>query len=118
MSGAERGSGTLLVTLVAVLLAVAASILLLAGAALAGIQQVRSAADLVALSAAAAQAGGAEPCAAADQFAVANQVELRECRVAGDLLDFVVTVTVAAPPDSLPGRLGFTTRSHAGWLVS
>lgn len=118
MTHAERGSGTLLMTVAVVLLAVVASVLLLVGTALAGIQRVRSAADLVALSAASAQADGADPCAAADRIAAANQVELRECGTAGDLLDFVVTVTVAAPPDSLPGRLGFTTVSHGGWVMS
>lgn len=118
MTGRERGSGTLLVTVAVILLAVAASVLLLVGAALTSVQRVRSAADLVAVSAASAQAAGEDPCVAALRIADANQVELRDCRAAGDLLDFVVTVTIAAPPDSLPGRFGFTTRSHAGWVVS
>ncbi|MCW5951799.1 MAG: flp pilus-assembly TadE/G-like family protein [Propionibacteriaceae bacterium] len=118
MTGEERGSGTLLVTVAVVLLAVVASVLLLFGTALTGIQRVRSAADLVAISAASAQAVGEDPCAAALRIATANQVELRECRAAGDLLDFVVTVTIAAAPDSLPGRFGFTARSHAGWVSS
>ena len=117
MTRDERGSGTLLVVAGVVLAAVAASVLVLVGIALTGIQRVRSAADLVALSAATAQANGDEPCVAAAQLAAANQVELRDCRAAGDLLDFVVTVTVAAPSDSLPGRFGFTTRSHAGWVL-
>lgn len=118
MSRGEQGSGTLLVTMAVMLLAVAAAGLLLIGAAVTAIQQVRSAADLVAVSAASAQAGGDRPCAAAARIAVANQVELRDCQAAGDLIDFAVTVTVAAPPDSLPGRFGFTTRSHAGWVSS
>lgn len=114
----ERGSGTLLMTVAVVLLGVGGAIALLVGGALAAVQQLQSAADLVALSAAAAQADGEDACAAARPIAQANRVELRQCQVAGDLLDFVVTVTVAAEPDSLPGRLGFTTRSHAGWVVS
>lgn len=118
MTGDERGSGTLLVTVAVVVLAVAAAVLVLAGAALAAIQRVRSAADLVALSAASAQADGEDPCAAAFRIAVANEVELHDCQAAGDWLDFAVTVTVAAPSDSLSGRFGFTTRSHAGWVRS
>lgn len=118
MTGSERGSGSLLVAAAVLVIAVATSVVVLAGSALLGVQRVRAAADLVAVSAAAAQADGGDPCAAAARVAVANQVELRECVVAGDLLDFAVTVTVAAPADSLPGRWGFTSRSHAGWMVS
>lgn len=117
MKGVERGSGTLLVTATVVVLGVGSAVAVLVGGALASVQQTRSAADLVALSAAVAQADGADACAAAGQIARENRVELSECRTAGDLLEFVVSVTVAAP-DSLPGRLGFTARSHAGWVVS
>ena len=118
MTGAERGSGSLMMAGGVVLLAVAGVVAVGVGSGLAGVQRVREAADLVALSAAAANADGRDACAAAARIAAANQVELRGCETAGDLLDFVVTVTVAAPADSLPGRLGFTTRSHAGWVVS
>lgn len=118
MSDGERGSGTLLMAAGVMLLAIAASVLLLVGAGLTGVQRVRSAADLVAVSAATAQASGEDPCLVAARIAVANQVELRGCESAGDLLDFVVTVTVAAPAGSLPARFGFTARSHAGWVVS
>lgn len=115
--GAERGSGTLMMTVAVVLLAVGAAVVVGVGGALASIQQTQSAGDLVAVSAAAAQAEGKDACVAAGEIARANRVELSSCRTAGDLLDFVVTVTVAAP-DSLPGRLGFTARSHAGWTVT
>lgn len=118
MTREERGSGTLLVAVAVVLLAVVAAVLLLVGAALTGIRQVRSASDLVAVSAASAQANGEPPCVAAARMAEANHVELRDCQAAGDLIDFVVTVTIAAPADSLPGKFGFTTRSHAGWVSS
>lgn len=116
MTGTERGSGTLLMTSVVVVLGVMAAVVVLLGAGVAGIQQTQSAADLVAVSAAAAEAAGEDACAAAARIAAANQVELRDCATAGDLLDFVVTVTVAPPPGSLPAGLGFTTRSHAGWV--
>ena len=114
----EHGSGTLLMALGVVLLGVGASIAVLVGGVLMSTQQVRSAADLVALSAAAAQADGGGACTAAGQLARANRVVLTDCQTAGDLLDFAVSVTVVAPPDSLPGMLGFTTQSHAGWVVS
>ncbi len=113
--GEERGSGTLLMFAAVVLIGALAA----AGIAVAGvwvaIQRVQAAADLVAVSAAAAQAGGQDACVAAGRLARANQVELRDCSIAGDLIDFAVTVTIAAPPGSLP--VDFTTRSHAGWVA-
>jgi hypothetical protein len=57
------------------------------------------AADLVALSAAAIfrDSGGAEseaPCAAARAAAEANSVEVTDCTVAGDAVDYAVSVSV------------------------
>ena len=54
MTGSERGSGSLLVAAAVLVIAVAASVVVLAGSALLGVQRVRAAADLVAVSAAAA----------------------------------------------------------------
>ena len=113
----ERGSGTMLVVAAVLLIALAGTVVMLVGGTLAAVERVRGAADLVAVSAAAAQADGGDACVAASRIATANQVELRNCRTAGDLLDFVVTVTVAAPAGSLPDRFGYTARSHAGWVV-
>ena len=118
MTGGERGSGSLMTAFGVVLFGVVAAVVVLVGSGLAAAQRVRQAADLVAVSAAAASADGGDACAAAARIAAANQVELRGCEAAGDLLDFAVTVTVAAPADSLPGRLGFVTRSYAGWVLS
>lgn len=107
----------MLVVAAVLLIALAGTVVMLVGGTLAAVERVRGAADLVAVSAAAAQADGGDACVAASRIATANQVELRNCRTAGDLLDFVVTVTVAAPAGSLPDRFGYTARSHAGWVV-
>ena len=100
-----------------VLISLAGAAVMVVASALMVVERVRGAADLVAVSAAAAQADGGDACVAASRIATANQVELRDCRTAGDLLDFVVTVTVAAPAGSLPDRFGYTARSYAGWVV-
>jgi secretion/DNA translocation related TadE-like protein len=77
------------------------------------------AADLAALSGAAAHTRGRDACAAAGGVARANQVSLAGCRVSGDSFDFVVEVTVVrhlrAPP-GLPGTV--TAKAEAGRLAA
>lgn len=73
--------------------------------------RVDGAAELVALSAAAARADGADACGTAAAVASANRVHLSACRVEGD--DVVVEVTATAPlPWQLDGRL--VARARAG----
>lgn len=118
-SGSEAGSGTLLVVAALLLAGIAVAVVLVLATAIAGWQRVRGAADLVALSAAVAYADGGNACRAAADIAAENQVELRRCVLAGDLLDFAVTVEVgvAADPDTLlPTDLVAT--SHAGALTT
>ena len=119
----ERGSGTVLVAgVVLVLMAVTAALLVIGGYLIAA-DRARGAADLVAVSAAAEQAGGGHGCRSAERLAERNGVELVRCVVAGDSLDFVVSVTVRQPfrvrlpllPSGVPatshaGRLGVVSR--------
>ena len=73
--------------------------------------RVDGAAELAALSAAAARSNGGDPCDTAGVIAVANRVELTSCRVEGD--DVVIEVTATVPlPWQLDGRL--TARARAG----
>jgi len=114
----ERGSGTVLVAgVVFVLMAVTAAILVVGGYLVAA-DRARGAADLVAVSAAAEQAGLGPGCRVAAGIARLNGVELVRCVVEGDSLDFVVTVTVRQPVrvrlPLLPGEVLAT--SHAGRL--
>jgi len=119
----ERGSGTLLVAgVVFVLMAITAAILVVGGYLVAA-DRARGAADLVAVSAAAEQAGLGQGCRVAASVARLNGVQLMRCLVEGDSLDFVVSVTVRQPvrtrlpllPDGVPatshaGRLGVMSR--------
>lgn len=103
-----------------VLAGVTGSLVMAVATALAAAERVRGAADLVAVSAAAEYASGSDACLAAARIATANRVELRECSVVGDELDFAVTVVVGMPADGRPGLLpaDFASRAHAGWLVT
>ncbi len=118
VSCGQRGSGTALVAgALLVAMVVAAAVLVVAGY-LTAAHRARAAADLVALSGAAAQAHGEDPCRAAARAAAANRVRLSACRVRGDSLDHVVSVAVALgvpnPAPVLPGEVQAT--AHAGRL--
>ncbi|QLQ14780.1 MAG: hypothetical protein HZY73_02475 [Micropruina sp.] len=79
---------------------------------------VRGAADLAALSGAKAREAGADACAAAGRIASRNDVRITTCRVAGDWMDFVVSVDVQRDVSigwaGLPGVVRAT--AHAGRL--
>jgi secretion/DNA translocation related TadE-like protein len=57
--------------------------------------RARAAADLAALSGAAAYQQGQDPCGQADRTARGNGATVRHCDRVGDHFDFVVTVRVA-----------------------
>lgn len=101
---ASAGNGTVLVaTVVGLSLLMAAALALLISCA-AGAEKANAAADLVALSGAAAYVSGEGACRGADRAAAANGVQLTGCRASGDILEFVVTVEVTLPiPQALPG---------------
>jgi secretion/DNA translocation related TadE-like protein len=101
---ASAGAGTVLVaTVIWLSLLLAAGVALVAGYAAAA-QKANAAADLVALSGAAAQESGEGACRGAARLAQANGVRLVSCRVAGDILEFAVAVQIEFPiPRALPG---------------
>jgi secretion/DNA translocation related TadE-like protein len=91
----ERGSATaLMIGIMGVVMALSSAALVIAGYAL-GFHQARAAADLSALSAAAAFQQGREPCAQAALTAKQNGARVDRCSQVGDAVDFVVTVRVS-----------------------
>ncbi|SDR73676.1 helicase/secretion neighborhood TadE-like protein [Friedmanniella luteola] len=112
----QRGSASILVAgvlgVVVVLVGVA---LLVAGYAMAQ-HRVRAAADLAAVSGAAAFAGGRDACAQARRTAGANGASLLTCSTVGDPVEYVVSVRVALGVGTrvpgLPTRV--VSEAHAG----
>lgn len=110
----DRGSGTVLVLTVAVLVVLTATVL----AALASVAVARhraaGVADLAALAAAdRAHLGAEEACAVAERVATAAGASVVRCRVAGD----VAQVTAQVRPAGRLGELGAATgRARAGPL--
>ncbi len=100
----QQGSGTVLVAAVMLVLMVLAGGLLVVAGYVAAVHHARAAADLAALSGAAAQARGQDACRVANGMAWENRVRLAACHVRGDSLDFVVSVSVAQPVPN-PGPL-------------
>jgi secretion/DNA translocation related TadE-like protein len=90
----ERGSATaLMIGIMGVVVALSGAALVIAGYAV-GFHRARAAADLSALSAAAAFQQGREPCAQAALTAKQNGARVDRCSQVGDAVDFVVTVRV------------------------
>ena len=91
----ERGSATaLMIGIMGVVVALSSAALVIAGYAV-GFHRARAAADLSALSAAAAFQQGREPCAQAALTAKQNGALVDRCGQVGDAVDFVVTVRVS-----------------------
>lgn len=105
----QRGSGTLLVAAVVLVAMVITAAGLLIGVYAVAQRDAANAADLAALSGAAQyeadqyangqyandqQPNSASACGAARRIAAKNGAELTKCKVSGDSLDFVVSVTV------------------------
>jgi secretion/DNA translocation related TadE-like protein len=113
----QRGSGTLLVAGALLVVVVIAGIALVLVGYIAAQHGAAGAADLAALSGAAAYVRGDDACAAVRTVARANGANLKSCAVAGDSFDFVVTITVTkqlrAPP-GLPATV--TASAEAGRL--
>jgi secretion/DNA translocation related TadE-like protein len=90
----QRGSGTVLMaSIMSVVVALSAVATMVAGYLLSH-RQARSAADLAALSGAAAYAAGHDACSMARRTARQNGARVSRCHRAGDEVDFVVTVRV------------------------
>ena len=91
----ERGSATALMAgIMGVAVALSGAGLVIAGYAV-GYHRARAAADLSALSGAAAFQQGREPCAQAARTARQNGARVVRCSQVGDAVDFVVTVRVS-----------------------
>lgn len=105
----QRGSASLLVAVGMLVVVLITGVGLLLGAVVVGRSRVQGAADLAALAAAEEQRAGGEGCGVARASAQRNRVRLVRCGVAGDEVEFVVTVRVAA---ALPVGL-FGLRSDA-----
>jgi secretion/DNA translocation related TadE-like protein len=114
----ERGSATVLMA------AIMGMVVTLGGAAmviagyLVGHHRARSAADLAALSGAAAHVRGENVCDEARRIARQNGAKVIRCSWVGDDIDFVVTVrTSVATPSRLPGLpRSIAAEAYAGRL--
>jgi secretion/DNA translocation related TadE-like protein len=99
----ERGSGSvLMVAVMVVVLALSGAAILIAGYLVAA-HRAKSVADLAALSGATAVLEGGDGCATAGSVATRSGVSVSSCQQIGDQIDFVVTVTATVTvPVSLP----------------
>jgi secretion/DNA translocation related TadE-like protein len=79
-----------------VVVALSSAALVIAGYAV-GYHRARAAADLSALSGAAALQQGRDPCTQAARSARGNGAQVVRCNQVGDAVDFVVTVRVSIP---------------------
>jgi secretion/DNA translocation related TadE-like protein len=114
---AQRGAGTVLIAGVMVVVAMVAVVAIAVGGYDTAQRATSGAADLVALSGAAGYRNGGDACADAREAAKANAVELTACAVAGDALDFAVSVTVRRHGELLLGMsVDVTATSVAGHL--
>lgn len=116
-AGSQRGAGTLMAAIL-VLAMLALMGLLAAGAYAARARAVtEGAADLAAVAGGHAQLAGLAACTAAERTAQGNEVELEDCRVAGDEVEFVVTVTVRHRVTWGPWTQTLQARANAGVLT-
>jgi secretion/DNA translocation related TadE-like protein len=94
-AGSELGSASVLMAgILGVVVALSSAALVIAGYAV-GYHRARAAADLSALSGAAAFQDGRDPCAQAALTARFNGARVDRCSQVGDALGFVVTVRVS-----------------------
>jgi len=112
----QRGVATvMMVGVLAVVMLISGAAMIVAGYAL-GHHRARAAADLAALSAAAAFEQGGDGCAQARRTAAANGAKVTSCEQIGDIVDFVFTVKVGLRATirvaGLPGTI--RAEAHAG----
>jgi secretion/DNA translocation related TadE-like protein len=118
-AGSELGSATVLMAgILGVVVALSSAALVIAGYAV-GYHRARAAADLSALSGAAAFQQGRDPCAQAALTALTarfNGARVDRCSQVGDSVDFVVTVrvSVAARTRMPPMPRTVAAEAHAG----
>jgi secretion/DNA translocation related TadE-like protein len=113
---AELGSASVLMAgILGVVITFSSAALVIAGYAV-GYRRARAAADLSALSAAAAFQHGRDPCAQAARTAGHNGARVDSCSRVGDAVDFVVTVRVSVVAGTRLPQLPRTVAAaaHAG----
>lgn len=98
----ERGSGTVLVLVVMMMLGITGGSVALVGAAIGVRHRAETAADLAALSGAAALARGTPPCPIAARIARVNGATVETCNVAGAMVNVTVTLQPQGPLARLP----------------
>ena len=105
----------LMIGIMAVVVLLVGAALLIAGYLLAH-HRARAAADLAALSGATAYAAGNDACTQARRTARANGAQITSCELAGDPVDFVVTVRTKVPVGVRIGGLprSVAAEAHAG----
>ena len=127
----ERGSALLLAAVVAVLIVVLTTVLVVAGLVRAAGERTRGAADLAALAGArvldehagrtpggpGAERSGDEACAVASAAARLNGTETTACTVAGDEVEYVVTVAVRTEFRVLGLTFPLQARANAGMVT-
>jgi secretion/DNA translocation related TadE-like protein len=112
----EIGSASvLMIGIVGVIVVLSSAALVIGGYAV-GYHRARAAADLSALSGAAAYQQGREPCAEAAKTARQNGARVERCDLVGDAIDFVITVRVAVVARTRIPQLPRTVaaEAHAG----
>ena len=112
----ERGSASVLMTgMMGVVVALSSTALVIAGYAT-GYHRARAAADLSALSGAAAFRQGYDACAQVRQTARQNGARVERCDLVGDAIAFVVTVRVSVAARTRIPQLPRTVaaEAHAG----
>jgi secretion/DNA translocation related TadE-like protein len=112
----ELGNASVLIAgILGVVVALSSAALVIAGYAV-GHRRARVAADLSALSAAAAFQQGHDPCTQAGLTARQNGARVVGCSQVGDAVDFVVTVRVSVPAHNRFPHLPRTVaaEAHAG----
>jgi secretion/DNA translocation related TadE-like protein len=114
--GGEQGSATVLMAAVMGVVVTLSAVAMVIAGYLAGHHRARAAADLSALSGAAAHLNGEDACDQARRIARQNGAKVTGCAQVGDDIDFVVTVRTAVPVRStLPGLPpSVEAEAHAG----
>ena len=112
----EQGSATVLMAAVMGVVVAFSAVAMVVAGYLAGHHRARAAADLAALSGAAAHLSGEDACDLARRIARQNGAKVTGCAQVGDDIDFVVTVRTAVTVRStLPGLpRTVEAEAHAG----
>lgn len=113
----DRGSGTLLATLAALAVAGLTAVGVCWAVISAEGYRLQGAADLAAIAGAGEQLTGGDACDAARRSAGLNDATVTRCKVAGDEVEFVVTVHVDAPLRVGPITRTITSHANAGVLT-